>query len=70
MNPNMTDFITECMEAFADGAIVGYSSIDNIESNPYDGFLSHSWERGFKHGMEKYFLWCHSDVKPIMETLK
>jgi hypothetical protein len=69
MSPDMLDLMTKSVQAFADGAIVGYSNKENINSNPYDGFIGHNWEQGFKHGMDKYFLECHKDVTPIMEAL-
>lgn len=70
MNDSMLDLMTKSIQAFADGAIVGYLNKENIYSNPYDGFIGHNWEQGFKHGMEKFFLACHKDVKPIMELMK
>jgi hypothetical protein len=53
MDKEMLDFMARTVQAFADGAIAGYLDKENIESNPYDGFLRYSWEDGFKYGTKK-----------------
>lgn len=70
MSPDMLDLMTKSVQAFADGAIVGYLNKETIDSNPYDGFIGHNWEQGFKHGSDKYLLEAYSDVKTWVEITK